>query len=102
MCASIAFGLLQINSMDGEHRNMKPNNILVQNIIGLNYLILTDSGSSKSTLKFDPTKGNTTADMLYCSPERVNNYTNIYKEDVWALGVILYQMSSFEHPFNLE
>jgi serine/threonine protein kinase len=53
-------------------------------------------------LKFDPTKGNTTANMLYCSPERVNNNTNIYKEDVWALGVILYQMSSFVHPFNLE
>jgi serine/threonine protein kinase len=40
--------------------------------------------------------------MLYCSPERVNNKTNIYKEDVWAFGVILYQMSSFMHPFNLE
>jgi hypothetical protein len=29
MCASIAFALLKINSMDGEHRNMKPNKILV-------------------------------------------------------------------------
>jgi hypothetical protein len=40
--------------------------------------------------------------MLYCSPERVNNKTIINKEDEWALGVILYQMSSFVHPFNLE
>jgi serine/threonine protein kinase len=40
--------------------------------------------------------------MHYCSPERINQDPIIFKEDLWALGVILYQMSSFEHPFDLE
>ena len=40
--------------------------------------------------------------MQYWSPERIDQDPIIFKEDVWALGVILYQISSFEHPFDLE
>ena len=40
--------------------------------------------------------------MQYWSPERINQESIIFKEDMWALGVILYQLTSFNHPFDLE
>jgi serine/threonine protein kinase len=38
--------------------------------------------------------------LQYNSPERVNNNTFSLKEDVWALGVNLYYLTSFKMPFG--
>ena len=35
----------------------------------------------------------------YKSPEQCRNEDYDYKVDVWALGVILYEVLSGEHPF---
>jgi serine/threonine protein kinase len=37
---------------------------------------------------------------VFNSPERINDKPSKEKEDVWALGVTIYLLSSFELPFN--
>ena len=34
------------------------------------------------------------------SPETVGNKPYNFKSDVWSLGCILYEMTTFHHPFN--
>jgi serine/threonine protein kinase len=38
----------------------------------------------------DTSSGNTTGTIEYNSPERISDNPNSLKEDVWALGIILY------------
>ena len=38
--------------------------------------------------------------LSYCSPERFKGDPNSMKEDLWALGVILYRLCTFEFPFK--
>ena len=92
MCSFIAFGLLQINSMGGSHRDMTPNDIFVQRIDDLDYLVLTDIGSSKYS-------GDNISNS---SPELISDSPHSFKEDVLALGAILNQLSSFKLPFDSE
>lgn len=35
----------------------------------------------------------------YISPEIVQNLPYSYKSDVWALGVVLYEMCTLKYPF---
>jgi serine/threonine protein kinase len=64
--------------------------------------MLTDFGSSK--YQFSTEKNNTEAGdsgtLVYSSPERLNDDPFKEKEDVWAMGVTIYFLSSFVLPFN--
>ena len=69
---------------------------------GTQILKLTDFGLSKfqeATIKIDTTSG-MTGTIAYCSPERFDNNPNSDKEDVWALGIIAYNIASLELPFD--
>jgi serine/threonine protein kinase len=39
--------------------------------------------------------------VQYSSPERIDDLPSL-KEDIWALGVIIYYLSSFKMPFDSE
>jgi len=41
------------------------------------------------------------ATVQYSSPERIDDLPSL-KEDIWALGVILYYLSTFKMPFDSE
>jgi len=47
MFANIAFSLLEVNSRGIYHRDLKPDNMLLFNSDGIEYITLTDFGSSK-------------------------------------------------------
>jgi serine/threonine protein kinase len=36
----------------------------------------------------------------YMSPEMFSNQAYDYKSDVWALGCVLYEMATLDHPFD--
>jgi serine/threonine protein kinase len=60
MFANIAFSLLEVNSRGIFHRDLKPDNMLLSNCGGIDYIKLTDFGASKyslSTEKHDTEKG---------------------------------------------
>ena len=105
MLANIAFSLLEINTRGIFHRDLKPDNMLFQTSEGIDYIVLTDFGTSKyslSTEKYDTDQGLFSGTVQFNSPERFKGEMNKGKEDVWALGVTLYLLSSFALPFDAE
>lgn len=80
------------------HRDLKPENILVdQN----NQIKLTDFGISiHQSLKRITSEASILGTPLYMSPEQINNLPLTFSSDIFALGVIFYQMTTGIHPFE--
>ena len=87
------------------HRDFKPSNIFMESYpTGLTILKVGDFGLSKMDLeklkrKMTETFGlQTTA--AYMAPEVLNDNDPTQKVDIWAAGVIFYEMiSALKHPF---
>ncbi len=64
---------------------------------------LTDFGLSKNVHVENPfdSKSYVTGTPIYCSPERLNGVHNSDKDDNWALGCIVYELSELQHPFKV-
>jgi serine/threonine protein kinase len=65
--------------------------------------MLTDFGASKyilSTERNFTEAGDLSGTISFNSPERLNDDPYKEKEDVWAMGVSIYLLSSFELPFD--
>ena len=101
--ANIAFSLLEVNSRGIFHRDLKPDNMLLSIRDGIEYIMLTDFGASKYILSTERTfteAGDLSGTISFNSPERLNDDPYKEKEDVWAMGVSIYLLSSFELPFD--
>jgi serine/threonine protein kinase len=102
----ILIALHYLESKNIIHRDLKPANILIDELPrGLNILKIGDFGISKVDLA--ELKKTVTATMggqtspAYMAPEVIMNATPTFKVDMWALGIILYQLvTSYEHPFQ--
>ena len=100
--------VFDINSRNIYHRDLKPANFLIkrdQN--GQIYLHLNDFGTAKSSIiddqRINTTVGNNPGTISYMAPEIINAILvapPITKQDVWAIGVIAYEMSTFALPFS--
>ena len=88
-----------IHSKNIIHRDLKPNNILFLDSEKTHIIIIDFgiSGSANGNQK-DSTKAGT---ELYLPPEILTgrDFSSSSKIDMWALGVILYQMVQGCHPF---
>jgi serine/threonine protein kinase len=90
------------------HRDLKPANILIDEFPGsLNILKIGDFGISKVDIQqmkktMTATMGGQTS-PAYIAPEIILNNPSTSKVDMWALGIILYQLiTSLKHPFECE
>ncbi len=95
-----AQGLAKAHAQGIIHRDIKPGNILITND-GLAKIV--DFGLAKiaGQLKLTAT-GRTVGTIAYLSPELVRGEEVGPASDIWALGVILYEMTAGELPFKGE
>jgi len=92
------------------HRDLKPQNLfLARSVGGASKVKVLDFGVSKSMTTSDAVGGGLTqtrsmlGSPLYMSPEQMRSSRDVdARSDVWALGVVLYELLTRRWPFEAE
>jgi serine/threonine protein kinase len=96
-------GVSAAHSISIIHRDLKPHNLFVTHLSGNRQIKILDFGIAKFLDSSDP--GLTATDLavgtpLYMSPEQLCEPEAVSKRsDVWALGVVLYELIAGVSPF---
>ena len=94
----IAKGLTKAHSKDIFHRDIKPANVVITED---GQVKIIDFGLAKLKGHTVLTKtGSTLGTVAYMSPEQTIGTDVDHRTDIWALGVILYEMIAGEQPFK--
>ncbi|TPX37698.1 hypothetical protein SmJEL517_g00731 [Synchytrium microbalum] len=110
--AEIVSGVEYIHSHNVIHRDLKPENILLSDDM---HIKITDFGTAKildqPQTPIQPTRSlsvegeekqrnSFVGTAEYCSPELLNDRAASTASDVWAIGVIIYQLLAGRHAFK--
>jgi len=94
----IAQGLAKAHSKEIIHRDIKPANVLITED---GTVKIVDFGLAKLAGRTMLTKeGTTLGTIAYMSPEQTQGTEVDHRTDIWALGVVLYEMLTGDHPFK--
>jgi serine/threonine protein kinase len=98
IAVELADALARAHHLKIVHRDLKPGNIL---IAGDGSPRLTDFGIANLGYRTRLTQGQTVMGTLaYLSPEALNGKEMDERADIWAFGVILYEMLTGKLPFD--
>jgi serine/threonine protein kinase len=95
--SSIIEGYLEFYKKDIVHRDLKPANILITES---NHVKIADFGFA---IKIESlAKGNkyNVGSPLYMAPESLKKNDYSFKSDIWALGIIFYEMLFNDTPWR--
>ena len=96
----IALGLEKAHAKGVIHRDIKPANILITED---GEVKIIDFGLAKLKGQTILTKAGTTlGTVAYMSPEQTRGAMVDHRADIWALGVMIYEMLAGENPFKGE
>jgi len=94
--AEILLGLEKLHSLGFIYRDLKPENVLVdQN----GHLKLTDFGLVKTEMKYDQTTTTFCGTPEYIAPEMLQNQPYTKAVDWWSFGILVYEMLTGLPPF---
>jgi len=97
LALQVARGLARAHQAGITHRDVKPGNIMVMRD---GQAKLLDFGIAKLSGGGDLTRtGTTVGTIAYMAPEHVRGGHADERSDVWALGVVLYEMLAGRRPF---
>jgi len=98
VAAQIATGLYRAHEAGIIHRDLKPANIMFTKD---NDVKIVDFGLAKLSDQTDITKeGSPVGTIAYMSPEQTEGESVDLRTDIWAFGVILYEMLCGDRPFR--
>ncbi len=95
-------GLDHLHNLGIVHRDLKPDNILIKRVQGKYIAKIADFGLSKITSENSNSQSFRGGSLNYSSPEQHKGETVKLNTDIWALGVILYELFTREVPFRIE
>merc|ERR550537_197245 len=98
LCSEMCSALAYLHSKGIVHRDLKPLNVFLTTG---NHVKVGDLGVSKLCPDDDGCQTRV-GTPLYLAPEQVKHKKYDAKVDVWALGVLLYTLTSLEAPFRGE
>src|SRR5262249_9258108 len=94
----VAEGLAQAHEAGVVHRDLKPANVLVDE---LDNAFITDFGVARSVTQGGLTRdGAVVGTPDYLSPEQISGAPLDGRSDVYALGILLFELLSGELPFR--
>lgn len=100
----IVRALVHIHARDVIHRDLKPENILVDNAGGIKIIdfgaaqLRSSSDTARAAQQKRAKRRAPMGTLRYMSPEQVCAKAVDQRSDIWAVGILLYELSCGEHP----